>query len=236
MNLVRTDHGVAVDTGAGDPVLLRYVLAIGRNYAEHAKELGNAVPDRPVVFTKSPFSLGLSGEEIIIPRICQDQEQVDYEAELAVVIGTSVRDVPIAAALSHVLGYCCANDVSARWWQKSGSGGQWCRGKSFDTFCPLGPTVVPASEVPDPQSLRIRCRVNGETRQDATTRSMIFSVAALISELSQGMTLGRGTVVLTGTPAGVGTGMTPPVFLRHGDRVEVEIEHLGVLSSRVTVE
>ncbi len=122
MNLVRTDHGVAVDTGTGGFLPLRYVMAIGRNYAEHAKELGNAVPDRPVVFTKSPFSIALHDEEIIIPRICQDQEQVDYEAELAVIIGTSVRDVPMASALSHVLGYCCANDVSARWVAEIGVG------------------------------------------------------------------------------------------------------------------
>ncbi len=173
----------------------------------------------------------------MIPGLCRDAatggEQVDYEAELAVVIGEACRDVPEPEALSHVLGYCCANDVSARWWQKEGAGGQFCRGKSFDTFCPLGPRLVLASEVGDPQALSIECRVNGEVRQRATTGDMIFPVAWLIAELSRGTTLAPGTVILTGTPSGVGFGRKPPLFLKDGDVVEVEIEKIGVLRNGV---
>ena len=236
MNLVRTDTGVAIETPRG-PLPVRQILAIGRNYAEHAKEQAAAVPTRPMLFVKSPTAACLSGDSVVIPPVCRDPqcggEQVDFEAELAVVIGTRGKDIPEDRALSHVLGYCCANDVSARWWQKEGSGGQFCRGKSFDTFCPLGPRVTPAAEVPDPQALRVRCRVNGATMQDDTTAGMIFPVAYLIAELSKGTTLLPGTVILTGTPSGVGMARKPPVWLREGDTVEVEIEGLGVLSNPV---
>ena len=158
---------------------------------------------------------------------------MDFEAELCVVIGRAAKDVPTDRALSFVLGYCCGNDVSARWWQKEGSGGQFCRGKSFDTFCPLGPALTPAADVTDPQSLRVRCRVNGQTMQDASTASMIFPIARLISDLSQGTTLLPGTAILTGTPGGVGMARKPPVWLKDGDSVEVEIDGLGVLINRV---
>ncbi|MCH7961202.1 MAG: fumarylacetoacetate hydrolase family protein, partial [Planctomycetes bacterium] len=141
--------------------------------------------------------------------------------------------VPENEALSHVLGYCCANDVSARWWQKKGSGGQFCRGKGFDTFCPLGPRLVTAETVGDPQTLRIICRLNGTVMQDESTARMIFPVATLIAELSRGTTLVPGTVILTGTPSGVGMARTPPVYLRAGDVVEVEIERIGVLRNPV---
>lgn len=236
MPLARTPQGVAVQTPAG-PLAIRNILGIGRNYAEHAREQAAAVPDRPMVFTKNPSALALAGEDVVVPPIARDPDfggnQTDFEAELGVVLARTVRDVPAGEALSCVLGYCCANDVSARWWQKQGSGGQFWRGKSFDTFCPVGPAVVPASAVPDPQALRVLCRVNGQTMQDGSTGDMIFSVATLIADLSRGMTLEAGTLILTGTPSGVGMARTPPVWLRDGDRVEVEIDGLGVLSNTV---
>lgn len=239
MKLKHTDTGVAIET-AGALLPLRHIIGIGRNYAEHAKEQSAAVPTRPMVFTKNPMAACLDADEIRVPKVCQDPatggDQVDFEAELAVIIGRAARDVPVDMALSHVLAYCCANDVSARWWQKEGSGGQFCRGKSFDTFCPLGPRVVPVAEVKDPQVLRVRCRVNGQTMQDDTTANMIFPVARLISDLSQGTTLLPGTVILTGTPGGVGMARKPPVWLKNGDSVEVEIDGVGVLRNRVRFE
>lgn len=239
MELIRLEFGVGVRT-AGGVLPLGPIFGIGRNYAEHAREQGAAVPDRPMVFMKNPASACLHGDAIIIPRACQDAssggDQVDYEAELAVVIGRAARDVAPVEALRFVLGYCCANDVSARWWQRHGSGGQFCRGKSFDTFCPVGPRVVPAAEVSDPQRLGIRCRVNGRVMQDDTTATMMFPVAGLIAELSRGTTLAPGTVILTGTPSGVGMAKSPPEYLTHGDVVEVEIEGLGVLCNSVVRE
>lgn len=138
--------------------------------------------------------------------------------------------------MQHVLGYCCANDVSARWWQKTGSGGQFFRGKSFDTFCPLGPTVTARDCVADPSKLRLVTRVNGDVRQDGSTGEMIFDVPTLVSELSRGMTLLPGTVILTGTPSGVGMSRKPPLFLQNGDVVEIEISGLGTLANRVRWE
>ncbi|GJM18985.1 MAG: hypothetical protein DHS20C14_11980 [Phycisphaeraceae bacterium] len=238
MELVKTVFGVGVETGCESPLEIRHVIGIGRNYAEHAGEMGGSVPERPMVFTKNPSAACLSGDEITIPALCRDNatggpDQVDFEAELAVIIGRAAKDVPESRALEHVLGYCCANDVSARWWQKKGSGGQFCRGKSFDTFCPLGPRVVAPGEAGDVQSLSVVSRVNGEVMQDGNTRDMIFPVATLIAELSRGTTLASGTVILTGTPSGVGVARTPPVWLRAGDVVEVEIGGLGVLKNRV---
>ncbi len=236
MNLIRASSGVAVQTPSGAVLPFLQLIGIGRNYAEHAKEQGAAVPDAPMVFTKNCAAACLDGDAIVVPRACQDREQVDFEGELAVVIGTRARDVSKAAALSHVLGYACANDVSARWWQKSGSGGQFFRGKSFDTFCPIGPRLVPAAEIERPNSLRLTTRVNGAVMQDASTGEMMFDVATLISELSRGMTLLPGTVILTGTPSGVGMARTPPVWLKDGDVVEVEIERIGVLRNTVRFE
>jgi 2-keto-4-pentenoate hydratase/2-oxohepta-3-ene-1,7-dioic acid hydratase in catechol pathway len=241
MELIRTSLGVAIVTGVGQPVLVRQILGIGRNYADHAREQAAETPTRPMVFTKSPGSACLSGDQIVVPKVCQDRAQVDWEAELAVLIGTgpggrACRDVPERDAPAYVLGYCCGNDVSARWWQKEGSGGQFCRGKSFDTFCPLGPAVTPAGQIRDPQNLTVRCRVNSVTMQEASTASMIFGVAGLIADLSRGATLVPGTVIMTGTPAGVGMARTPPVFLKDGDLVEVEIDGLGTLSNRVRFE
>lgn len=243
MDLVRVRRGgwnwVAVDTGRGEPLEIREVIGIGRNYAEHAKEQGAAVPDRPMVFAKNIASLVLDGEPIVIPAVARDAatggEQVDYEGELAVVIGQPARDVREDEALGCVLGYCCANDVSARWWQKQGSGGQFWRGKSFDTFCPIGPGVVPAGEVGDPGALAIQTRVAGEVLQRDTTASMLFPVAALIAELSRGTTLAPGTVILTGTPSGVGMARDPKRWLRDGETVEVEIERVGTLRNAVRV-
>jgi 2-keto-4-pentenoate hydratase/2-oxohepta-3-ene-1,7-dioic acid hydratase in catechol pathway len=158
---------------------------------------------------------------------------VDYEAELAVVIGRRCRNVPVERALEQVLGYSCANDISARRWQKRGGGGQWVRGKSFDRFCPLGPVLVTADELPDPQRLSIECRLNGRLMQAGNSADMIFPVAELISRLSQDTTLLPGTLILTGTPPGVGFARQPPVFLAAGDRVEVRIEGIGRLENPV---
>jgi len=241
LNIIKTSLGASIVLESGEPLPLRHIIGVGRNYAEHAKEQGAAIPERPMIFTKNPASLCLSGDSITIPRICQDRPQVDFEAELAVILGpTPLRDVPLERALDGVVGFACANDVSARWWQKEGSGGQFCRGKSFDTFCPIGPYVTPASRVADPSSLRVVCRVNGIVKQDASTSQMMFSVASLIADLSRGTTLLPGTVILTGTPSGVGMSRTPPEFLRQGDVVEVEITgpgiSLGVLRNPVRDE
>lgn len=203
------------------------ILCIGRNYADHASEMGGSLPERPMVFMKNPASVAGPADDIVIPAVCnQGGPQVDFEGELAVIIGRDCRDVPEGDALSVVGAYAAANDVSARWWQNHGSGGQFCRGKSFDTFCPIG-AMVPASAVPDPQALRIVTRVNGIVMQDASTSLMIHPVARLVAELSRGTTLLAGTVLLTGTPSGVGFGRTPKVFLADGDVVEVEIAGVG---------
>lgn len=212
------------------------ILCIGRNYAEHASELGHDTQANPIVFYKNPASMTASGQPIIIPSICSLKgPQVDYEGELAVILGSDARDVAPDDALSHVAGYAVANDVSARWWQTEGSGGQYCRGKSFDTFCPMS-EMVPASEVPDPQALRITTDLNGQRVQDGSTGDMIFPVTTLISELSRGMTLLAGTVILTGTPAGVGSAREPQLFLKDGDLLEITIEKVGSLSNPVIAD
>ena len=209
------------------------ILAIGRNYADHAAEMGGKTDERPMVFFKNPASVCGDGDAIVIPPICrQGGPQVDYEGELAFEIARDCRDVSETDAMSFVAGYRVANDVSARWWQKEGSGGQFSRGKSFDTFCPLGP-LVPASQVPDPQDLAIETILNGSIVQRASTSLMVFGVRYLVAELSRGMTLLAGTVVLTGTPAGVGAGRKPPLFLKDGDLIEVQIERVGHLRNRV---
>jgi len=212
------------------------IIAIGRNYSDHAKELGHAVPQRPMVFFKNPAAVIGHEEPIVIPAICREGgPQVDYEGELAVILGRDCRDMPLERALECVGGYAVANDVSARWWQNEGAGGQFSRGKSFDTFCPLS-TAVPAAAVGDPQKLRIQTFVSGECMQDASTESMIFPVARLIADLSRGMTLLAGTVILTGSPSGVGHARKPPRYLRQGDVVEIRIERVGVLRNPVVEE
>ncbi len=218
------------------PVVPKAIFGIGLNYRAHAEETGRPLPERPLVFMKNPAALLDPGSPIVIPGICADRPQVDYEGELAVVIGREARNVSLREALDHVLGYTAANDVSARWWQREGSGGQFVRGKSFDTFCPLGPVLVTADEISDPQSLRLKTTLNGQVVQDAGTEDMIFSVAELVAELSRGMTLLPGTVILTGTPAGVGAARKPPRFLQAGDLVQVEIEGIGALENPVRQE
>jgi len=241
MTLIKTPFGIAVQVTGGEPLPVRHIIGVGMNYAAHAKEQGKGVPERPMLFTKNLMAAALNGDDIRVPKVCQDRPQVDLEAELGVIIGhrkdgRPVRDVPKAEALSCVLGYVAANDVSARWWQKDGSGGQFYRGKSFDTFCPIGPRVVPAAEVPDPQSLRLSSRLNGQVMQDSTTADMIFDVATLISEMSLGTTILPGTLILTGTPSGVGFARTPPIFLKHGDIVEVEVAGIGTIKNKVVFE
>lgn len=230
------DGSASIVTEGGDRIDIRHIIGIGRNYAAHADEQGADRPERPMLFTKNPASVGLPGEDIVIPRACQDREQVDYEGELAVIIARPVRDVTAADFESALLGYCVANDVSARWWQKQGAGGQFHRGKSFDTFCPLGPGVIPVGSVTDPQALTIRTTLNGERVQDAPTSQMMFPVATLIEECSRGTTLLAGTIILTGTPAGVGMARDPQRFLRAGDVVEVEIEGIGTIRNSVRNE
>ena len=209
------------------------ILCIGLNYHAHAQETGQQVTEHPILFMKPTSALNHPEDEILLPACSLRGPEVDYEAELAVVIGSAARNVSEAEALNHVFGYTCANDVSARRWQKHAGGGQWVRGKSFDTFCPLGPVLVTRDEISDPQALAVRCLLNGEVMQEGSTSDMIFSVAQLISELSQDTTLQPGTVILTGTPPGVGVARTPPLFLKEGDRVTIEIEKIGQLTNPV---
>jgi 2-keto-4-pentenoate hydratase/2-oxohepta-3-ene-1,7-dioic acid hydratase in catechol pathway len=205
------------------------------NYRQHAAETKAKLPPYPVVFMKSPAAVIGPGEPIVLPRHLRS-DQVDYECELAVVIGKPCKNVSRQHALEYVAGYTCANDVSARDWQRQWGGSQWCRGKTFDTFCPLGPRLVPPAELPDPGDLRIRTILNGEVMQEARTCDMIFDVPALIEFLSGSTTLRPGTVILTGTPAGVGMARTPPRWLRPGDTVTIEIEKIGALTNPVIEE
>ena len=203
------------------------ILCIGKNYSDHAAEMGGKAPEALVMFMKNPASACGDGDSIVIPPICDEHgPQVDYEGELALIVGRDCRDVPEQDALSVLAGYAAANDVTARWWQREGGGGQFCRGKGFDTFCPIG-AIVPVSAVRNPQSLRVVTRLNGTVMQDSSTSLMLHPVARIIAELSRGTTLLAGTVILTGTPAGVGFGRNPKVFMQAGDVVEVEIEGVG---------
>ena len=208
------------------------LLAIGLNYADHARESGVEPPAAPVLFVKTPNSICGPGDAIRYSK--DDSTEVDYEAELALVIGRTARRVSTEAALDYVLGYTLCNDVSAR--DAQFADGQWVRGKSFDTFSPLGPWIVTADEIADPQALGIRCRVNGAVLQDSTTAEMIFSCAEIVSYLSRVMTLEPGDVIATGTPFGVGFARTPPVYLLDGDTVEVEVDGIGTLTNTVVVE
>jgi 2-keto-4-pentenoate hydratase/2-oxohepta-3-ene-1,7-dioic acid hydratase in catechol pathway len=211
------------------------IFCIGLNYRRHAEETKAKRPEFPIVFMKSPASVIGPGEPILLPRHLRSDE-VDYECELAVIIGERCKNVAKADALRYVLGYTCANDVSARDWQKQWGGSQWCRGKTFDTFCPLGPRLVPASEISNPNGLKIRTIVSGEVLQDWNTGDMIFDVPTLIEFLSGSTTLLPGTVILTGTPHGVGMARTPPRWLKPGDTVTVEIEKIGSLTNPVIEE
>jgi 2-keto-4-pentenoate hydratase/2-oxohepta-3-ene-1,7-dioic acid hydratase in catechol pathway len=216
------------------PVDPSNVLALGLNYRSHADEFNASYPDTPILFLKGINSVMGPGEPIVLPKAGPDE--VDYEAELAVVIGKTAKNVSKEEALDHVFGYTCANDVSARDWQVRKQRNQWARGKSFDTFCPLGPCVVTRDEISDPNKLRIRAILNGKTMQDSDTSYMIFDVASVISDLSRSMTLLPGTVIMTGTPDGVGFTRKPPVFLREGDVISIIIEGIGELTNPVVRE
>jgi 2-keto-4-pentenoate hydratase/2-oxohepta-3-ene-1,7-dioic acid hydratase in catechol pathway len=217
------------------PLVPAQILCIGLNYRHHAAESGMQAPERPVLFTKGINTLQNPGDPIEIPVKAASHE-VDYECELAVVIGRACKNATPATALSHVLGYTCGNDVSARDWQLKWGGGQWCRGKTFDTFSPLGPCLVTVDEIPDPQTLGIRTILNGELVQDWNTNDMIFSVAEIVSFLSGSNTLPPGTVILTGTPHGVGMASKPPRWLKPGDEVTIEIDRIGKLTNPVVWE
>jgi 2-keto-4-pentenoate hydratase/2-oxohepta-3-ene-1,7-dioic acid hydratase in catechol pathway len=210
------------------PVKPGKILAIGRNYLDHAAEGGSAPPPAPLIFMKLPNSLTAHEAPIVLPSI---SEQVDYEAELAVVIGKRAKRVNESDALAHVFGYTLVNDVSARDLQFGD--GQWIRGKGLDTFAPLGPYITTSDEISDVQNLKIQGRLNGQTMQSSNTSFMIFKVAYLVSYISQGITLEPGDVIATGTPEGVGIFRKPPVLLKPGDVFEVEIERLGTLRNQV---
>ena len=204
------------------------IICVGLNYRLHAEEGGQPIPERPVLFAKWPNCLIGPGEPIVLPP---QSTLVDYEAELAAVIGTTARDVSVDDALDHVAGYLIMNDVSAR--DLQASDGQWTRSKSFDTFGPIGPKLVPASEIPDPQQLDIKAWLNDELVQDSNTSDMIFSVADVIAFVSAGITLNPGDVITTGTPSGVGLHRDPPRLLQSGDRIRIAIEGLGELENPV---
>ncbi|MBM4142428.1 MAG: fumarylacetoacetate hydrolase family protein [Lentisphaerae bacterium] len=205
------------------------VLCIGQNYKAHVEEGGANLPKAPILFMKTTTAVIGPDEPVLIPKIAP--AEVDYEAELALVIGKTARHVPESEALKYVLGYTCAHDVSARDCQRGD--GQWCRAKSFETFCPIGPWLETDL---NPLNVRVQGRLNGQTMQDASTSLMIFSIPFLISHLSRGMTLLPGTLLLTGTPAGVGFARKPPVYLKPGDVFEVEVEGIGVLRNPIRGE
>lgn len=209
------------------------IICIGLNYADHARETSAPIPAEPVVFNKFPTAVCGQWQPILLPRASQ---QVDYEAELVVVIGRGGRRIAPQDAPKHIAAYCCGNDISARDWQMGKPGGQWLLGKSFDTFAPIGPVLVTADEIPDPNDLEIRLRLNGQVMQDSSTRQLIFSVEELVAYVSGVCTLAPGDLIFTGTPAGVGYTRRPPVFLKPGDSVEVEIEKIGVLRNPVRAE
>jgi acylpyruvate hydrolase len=232
-----TERASALSLPVGDVELLAplrrpgKVVCVGLNYRSHLAEIGEPEPAYPILFLKPSTSIIGQGEAIVLPRVSR---QVDYEGELAVVIGRRAKYVPEADALSYVAGYTCANDISAHDLEFRTS--QWDSGKMCDTFCPLGPVLVTADEVPDPGRLRLRTSVNGRTVQDASTADMVFSMPFLISYVSSLATLEPGDVILTGTPAGVGCNRRPQTFLRPGDRVGVRIDGLGTLTNPVVAE
>ena len=199
------------------------LVAVGLNYADHAAEAGMALPEEPVLFMKATSALGGPNDPVVLPR---GGDKGDWEVEIAAVIGTTARDVPDDQALGHIAGYCVCNDVSERSFQLE-RGGQWVKGKSCDTFAPLGPWLVTTDEVPDTQNLRIWLDLNGERMQDSSTAQMIVGVVSLVGYISRFMTLMPGDVIITGTPPGVGFGRTPPRFLRPGDVMTLGVEGLG---------
>ena len=234
--LVELDEKSHDKTASGDlkvapPVVEpEKLICIGKNYADHAREMGGEPPSLPVVFSKFASAIIGHEEDVVLPAI---SEKVDFEAELVAIIGKPGRHISRQDALSHVFGYCCGNDISARDWQKEKPGGQWLLGKTFETFAPLGPWIVTADEVGDPHNLDISLRLNGETMQSSNTKHFLFPIDELISHLSKFVELKIGDLIFTGTPSGVGAGRKPPVFLKPGDELEVEIEKLGVLKNHV---
>ena len=216
------------------PVSPSQILGIGLNYKRHGYETGIATPEIPVMFMKAAGSLIGPGEPILLPRVAPNQ--VDYEAELAVVIGKAAKNLSPANANEAILGYTCANDVSARDWQIRKQKNQWTRAKSFDSFCPLGPWLVTKEEIPNAQNLNIQSEINGKVHQDSNTSDMIFTIPTIVSNLSQSLTLYPGTVILTGTPHGIGFTRVPPVFLKPGDVVTIIIEKIGRLTNPVILE
>lgn len=217
------------------PIAPTNIICIGLNYRHHAAEGKAPIPEFPVVFMKSTTALQNPGDPIVLPRHLRSNE-VDYECELAVVIGKRCKNVSRDKALDHVLGYTCANDVSARDWQSKWGGSQWCRGKTFDTFAPMGPCLVTADEIPNPNALAIKFDINGEVLQDWNTNDMIFDVPRLVEFLSGSTTLLPGTIILTGTPHGVGFAQKPPRWLKAGDVCTVTIEKIGSLTNPVVEE
>jgi 2-keto-4-pentenoate hydratase/2-oxohepta-3-ene-1,7-dioic acid hydratase in catechol pathway len=231
----RDTHEVAQVKKLLAPVAPANIICIGLNYRKHAEEGNSPIPKFPVVFMKLTSCVQNPGDPILLPRKLKS-EAVDYECELAVVIGQTCKNVAKADALKYVLGYTCANDVSARDWQKDYGGSQWCRGKTFHTFAPMGPCLVTTDEIPNPNALKIKTVLNGQTMQDWNTDDMIFDVATLIEFLSGSTELTPGTVILTGTPHGVGMARKPPVLLKDGDTVTIEIEKIGSLTNPVQDE
>jgi 2-keto-4-pentenoate hydratase/2-oxohepta-3-ene-1,7-dioic acid hydratase in catechol pathway len=209
------------------------IICVGLNYADHAKETGAKSPPEPILFCKFSTALCAHRQPIMLPRISRE---VDFEAELVAVIGRGGRHIPRQEAIKHVGGYCCGNDVSARDWQIRKPGGQWLLGKSFDTFAPIGPAIVTRDEIPQPDNLKIQLRLNGQLMQKSSTFQLIFSIDYLVSYVSDICTLAPGDLIFTGTPPGVGFARNPPVFLKQGDMVEVEIEKLGILQNPVIAE
>jgi len=209
------------------------IICIGLNYLDHAIETGATPPTEPIVFSKFNTALVGDGEAIVLPGL---SHEVDYEAELVIVIGSTAKHVTRAEAMSRVAGYSCGHDVSARDWQKGRPGGQWLLGKSFDTFAPLGPCLTTTDEIPDPGALPITMTINGEVLQSSTTAQLIFDIPHLISHLSHLMTLKAGDLIYTGTPPGVGAARKPPRFLCDGDVCVVTIEGIGQLSNRCAAE
>lgn len=209
------------------------IICVGLNYKDHAAESGSPIPKDPVLFSKYPTALIGHGETIVLPKVSQE---VDYEAELVIVIGKRGRHIAKAAAMDYVAGYSVGHDVSARDWQLKKDGKQWMVGKTFDTFAPIGPVLVTRDEVPNPQALGIRLKLNGQMMQNSNTAQMIFGVDDLLAYISQVMTLEPGDLIFTGTPPGVGVARKPPVYLKDGDVVEVEIDGLGALRNPVRQE
>jgi 5-carboxymethyl-2-hydroxymuconate isomerase len=215
------------------PLVPGKIIAIGRNYSEHAKEVGGSLPTEPLIFAKLPSAVIAPGKPITWRTSIT--EQVDWEGELAVVIGRRARNVREEDAMNHVFGYTIANDVTARDLQRA-KDSQWTRAKGLDTFCPLGPCIVTRDEITDPHELAVKTLVNGETRQDGNTRDMIFKIPFLISYVSRSFTLEAGDLILTGTPSGVGQGMNPPQFLKDGDTVSITVEGIGELTNPCQIE